>query len=72
MARRVELRPVQSGAEDTEERVLTLVFPCPLWRAILPLGQPTAKAGYMVKSMRLTPTNKVGQARKSRFVVAPT
>ena len=32
---RVELRPVQGGAEDTEERVLTLVLLCPLWKAML-------------------------------------
>ena len=35
-----------------------------LWRTILSCLHPTAKAGYMVKSMRWIPTNKVGQARE--------
>ena len=60
VARRGELRPVH---------VLTLmVSPMmssrdKLWRATLScLSQPVEKAGYMVKSMRLIPTNKIGQA----------
>ena len=34
-----------------------------LWRAVLSFRSgPVEKAGYMVKPMRLNPTNKVGQA----------
>ena len=32
--------------------------------SLVSLDQPTAKAGYMVKSLRFTPTNSVGQARE--------
>ena len=58
------LRPAQGRAEDTEERVYGMVSLTmssrdkhnKLWSASLscfPLGQPTAKAGHMVMSMRL-------------------
>ena len=47
-----QLRPVQGGAEDTEERVLSMVYG-------ISLGQ--LEAGFLVKSMRSIPTNMVGQ-----------
>ena len=45
------------GAEGTEERFLQSCLDS--------LDQSTAKAGYMVRSMRLIPKNKVGQACES-------
>ena len=63
VTQRCELRPAQGGAEDTEERVLTLVFQCPLWKAMLSsTSRPADCEGwFMVRSMRLSPTNIVGQ-----------
>ena len=64
---RGELRPAQGGAEDTEERVYSMVSLLTssrdkLWRAMLSCSvsaQP--KAGFLVKLMRSIPTNSVGQ-----------
>ena len=64
VTQRCELRQAQGGAEVTEERVLTLVFLCPLWKAMISsTSRPADCEGwFMVKSMRLSPTNKVAQA----------
>ena len=47
-----ELRPSQGGAEDTEERVLTRVFPCPFWKAMFSsTSRPADCEGwFMVRS----------------------
>ena len=68
------LRPSYGGAEDTEERVFTsMVYDmvssitsphaiCGEQSFLFPLDQP--EGGFLVKSMRLIPTNMVGRRAK--------
>ena len=74
-----QLRPAKGGAEETEERVcgmvtLTTSSRDKLWRAMLSCSLSTSRRlGFLVKPMRLIPTNSVGQTlRNSQIAAAPT